>query len=166
MDWHVVSVTSRMELETVRRINSGGFVAHCPVYQKKYARRDRGRYLARIKIEPLFPGYIFVQRDDVFRKDAFETTKIKLMVFRKALLTDAQMSVINSTALGLTMAAQQITSAASIRRGDLLQLLHGAMQGEPVEALQVRKDQILIRWKERVGWRDAWINRTALGKAI
>jgi hypothetical protein len=47
-----------------------------------------------------------------------------------------------------------------------MQILHGALQGEPVEVLQAKKDQLLIRWKDKPGWRDAWVSRTALGKAV
>lgn len=166
--WHVVSVTSRMELDTVARINSGGFVAHCPTYQKKYRAGRRSRIFLRTRIEPLFTGYIFVRADAAFRKDKFETSKVRLMVFRKSLLTEEQMTVINSTALELTMASHQSSAAFPIRPGEIMQILHGAMQGDHVEVLRARKDQILVSFKaeKRAGWRPAWINRTSLGRAI
>lgn len=164
--WHVVSVTSRMELDTVARINSGGFVAHCPTYQKKYRAGRRSRIFLRTRIEPLFTGYIFVRENAAFRKDNFENSKVRLMVFRKTLLTEAQMTVINSTALELTMASQEFPMACPVKPGDILQILHGAMQGDDVEVLRARKDQVLVSFKRRAGWRPAWINRTSLGRAV
>lgn len=166
--WHVVSVTSRMELDTVARISQAGLIAHCPTFQKKYRTGRRARLFLRTRIEPLFTGYIFVRENAAFRKDNFETSKVRLMVFRKTLLTEEQMTMINSTALELTLASEQLPGAFPIKPGDLMQILHGAMQGDHVEVLRARKDQILVSFKaeKRAGWRPAWINRTALGKAI
>ena len=164
--WHVVSVNSRMEIETANRINDGGFIAHCPTFQKKYGGRNGARHFLKLKIEPLFPSYIFVQRDDAFRKDLFETTKVKLIVFRKQLLTDAQMTVINCTANDLTLAQSQSVRAIPIKRGDVMQILHGAMRGEPVDVLEARKARVLVGFKDRPGFRPVWINSSSLARAV
>lgn len=164
--WCAMTVTGGWEVKTVERINSGGFIAHCPVYSKKYRARWRGSNLMRVRSEPLFGGYIFVQHDAAFRKGKFETTQVMLGFIRGGFISDAQMSVINSTAMELTLAQSKATVSLAIKRGDVMQILHGAMQGEPVEALQARKDQVLIRWKERIGWKDAWINRSSLGRVV
>ena len=161
-----MSVSTRQEIETAARINSAGFIAHCPVYQKKYRTGLRARVFLRTKIEPLFPGYLFVRSDAAFTKDLFETSKVRLMVFRKQLLTEQQMAVINSTALDLTLAQSKAGGVLPIKRGAVMQILHGAMQGDSVEVLEAKKDSLLIRWKERPGWRDVWINASSLGRAV
>lgn len=164
--WCALTVTTGWEVKTVERISEAGFVAHCPVFQKKYRIRGRAPNLHRIKFEPLFAGYIFLKPAPNFRREKFETTRVSIARVRGGPITDAQMTLINATALELTMLQSKTTHGVEIRRGDVMQILHGAMAGEPVEALQVRKDQVMIRWKERAGWKDVWINRTALGKAI
>lgn len=166
MSWHVVSLNSRMEIETAARINSAGFVAHCPVFEKRIRCGRRGRGFMKLKTEPLFPGYIFVQRNDAFTKDLFETSKVKLMVFRKSFVTDAQMSVINSTALDLTMAQSKTVQALKIKRGDVMQILHGAMQGEPVDVLEVRRETIKVVLKRFSGAVPVTINAGSLGRAV
>ena len=166
MNWHVVSVNSRMEIEIAERINSAGFTALCPTWIKKSGHHRGGKHFFRTRIEVLFPCYFFVAQDDAFRKEHFESSKAHLTVFRKRLLTDEAMQMVQSTAMALTMAQSQTTHSLVIKRGDLMQILHGAMQGEPVEVLQARKDELLIRWKDKPGWRDAWVSRAALGKAI
>ena len=166
MNWHVVSVNSRQEIEIARRISEAGFIATCPTWVKKIGQRRRGEQFFSTRIEVLFPCYLFVAENFAFRPDQFESSKTRLTVLRKGLLTDEAMSVIQSTAMELTMQQTKMTTSLVIKRGDLMQILHGAMQGEPVEVLQARKDQLLIRWKDKPGWRDAWVSRAALGKAI
>jgi len=73
--------------------------------------------------------------------------------------------MIQSTALDLTMAQQKVTHGIAIKRGDMLQILHGALQGEPVEVLQVRKDRILIRLKRLERFTSVEIGAESLGKA-
>lgn len=162
----VYTVTSGWELKTTERILSAGFNATCPIYSKKYRVRLRGMNLFKLRNDPLFSGYIFIEPDEAFRKEKFETTRVHLQRVRGGMISPAQMSVINSTAMELSLAQSQTTHSLVIKRGDLMQILHGAMQGEPVEVLQARKDELLIRWKDKPGWRDAWVSRAALGKAI
>lgn len=167
MNWHVVSVNSRSELEITERINSAGFVAVCPTWIKKYGLRRRGQEFFSTRIEVLYPRYFFVAQNNDFRPEDFESSKTRLTVFRKGLLTDEAMSVINSVALDLTMAQTKMTHSLAIKRGDMMQVLHGALQGEPVEVLQVRKERILIRFK-RAGleaFRQVEIGAESLGKA-
>lgn len=165
-NWCALTVTGGWELATVRRISEAGFEAHCPVYSKKYRVRGRAPNLFRIKSEPLFPTYVFLRPAPNFRREKFETTRVSIIRVRGGFITDEQMTLINLTANELTMIQSKTTQSMVVRRGDVMQILHGAMQGEPVEVLQAKKDEILIRWRERAGWRDVWINRTALGKAI
>ena len=164
--WHVVSVSTRQEIETASRINSAGFVAHCPTYQKKYARHRGGRYFSRSLTVPLFPGYIFVSVDDAFRKDLFERANLRLMVFRKNMISEGQMAVINSTALDLTLAQSKTHRVLPIKRGDVMQILHGAMQGEPVEVLEARREKITVILKRFAGAFPITINASSLGRAV
>ena len=166
MNWHVVSVNSRQELEITERINSSGLIATCPTWVKKYNSHHGHRHLIKTRIEVLFPCYLFVGENINFRPEKFESSKTRLTVLRKGLLTDEAMNVIQSTALGLTMAQQKATHGLQINRGDVMQLLHCALQGEPVEVLEARKTRVFIRFKYKPEWKDAWVDRTALGKAV
>ena len=164
--WHVVSVSTRQEIETAARINSAGFIAHCPVYQKKYRATRRDKHFFKTRIEPLFPAYIFIRPDAAFRIDKFETSKARLSVFWKTLLTDDVMAVINSTALDLTMAQSKTAGVLPIKRGDVMQILHGAMQGEPVEVLEARRERITVILKRFAGAFPITINASSLGRAV
>ncbi len=165
MSWHVVSVNSRSELEITQRISDAGFIAVCPTWVRRSTRSRNGKHLISTKIEVLFPRYLFVAENNDFRPERFESSKTRLTVFRKRLLTDEALSMIQSTALDLTMAQQKVTHGIAIKRGDMMQILHGALQGEPVEVLQVRKDRILIRLKRLERFTSVEIGAESLGKA-
>lgn len=162
----VYTVTSGWELKTTERILSAGFNAHCPIYSKKYRTRRRAVNLFQMRNEPLFAGYIFIEPDAAFRKEKFETTKVHLLRVRGGMISSDQMTVIQSTAMELTLAQSITTEGLVIKRGDVMQILHGAMQGDHVEILQARKEALLVRFKMRPEWKDAWVSRAALGKAI
>lgn len=167
MNWHVVSVNSRQELEVSKRISDAGFISTCPTWVKKYSVCRRGRHYPSTKIEVLYPRYLFVAENPNFRATDFESSKTRLTVFRKGLLTDEAMTLIQLTANDLTMAQQKMTNSLTIKRGDVMQVLHGALQGEPVEVLQVRRERVLIRFK-RAGletFRQIEIGAESLGKA-
>ena len=166
MAWHVVSVNSRTELEITKRISDAGFISHCPTWVRKCGHHIGGRHFFKTRIEVLFPTYLFVAEDIGFRKEEFESSKTRLTVFRKRLLTDEAMAMINSTANDLTAAQSKMTHSLTIKRGDVMQVLHGALQGEPVEVLQVRRDRILIRLKRVERFTQVEINASSLGKAI
>lgn len=57
--WYAVQTKSRDERLAVENLNRQGFVTHLPLI--KVARHRRGRWQGTI--EPLFPGYLFVQLD-------------------------------------------------------------------------------------------------------
>lgn len=172
--WHVVSVTSRMELDTVARISQAGFVAHCPTFQKKYGPRRRGAHLFRTVDVPLFPSYILTDRDAALRIEKFVTPSVWLSVHWNSLLTQDHVDFFEEVAKDMTNAngdleayrMAKMPKPAKIDIGDIVQILHGAMQGDHVEVLRARKDQVLVDFKRRAGWRPAWINRTSLGRAV
>ena len=58
-NWYAVQTKSRGERLAVENLNRQGFVTHLPLI--KAARHRRGRWQGTI--EPLFPGYLFVQLD-------------------------------------------------------------------------------------------------------
>lgn len=163
--WWVVSVNSRTEIETARRISEAGFIAQCPTWVKKSGHHFGGRHSIKTKIEVLFPCYLFVAVDPKFNKDVFESSKTRLTVHRKRTLTDETMTFINSTANGLTMAQTKVTHSLTIKRGDLMQILHWALQGEPVEVLKAKRNQILVAFKDKPGYRPIWIDAAQLGRA-
>lgn len=166
MNWHVVSVNSPREIEITQRINSAGFAAVCPTWIKKFGHHRGGRHFFQTRVEVLFPRYLFVAENIDFRKEEFESSKAHLTVFRKRLLTDEAIQMVQSTAMQLTLAQSNMTHSLVIKRGDVMQILHGAMQGDHVEILQARKEALLVRFKMRPEWKDAWVSRAALGKAV
>lgn len=57
--WYAVQTKSRNEQQALEHLNRQGFTSHLPLI--KAARHRRGRWQGTI--EPLFPGYLFVQLD-------------------------------------------------------------------------------------------------------
>ncbi|GAA4652475.1 transcription/translation regulatory transformer protein RfaH [Kistimonas scapharcae] len=51
-EWYLLRSKPRQELRAVEHLERQGFTAYCPMLQKKKAR-----------IEPLFPGYVFLQHE-------------------------------------------------------------------------------------------------------
>lgn len=104
-------------------------------------------------MEPLFPSYIFVRADGAFHKDKFETAKVRLTVFRKQLLTDSQMEMIQSTALSLTAMQNRTHTPLRIKRGELMRIIYGDWQGKIVSAkVDERNGRVTIEFKDEPGW--------------
>ncbi len=59
LNWYAVQTKSRGERQALENLNRQGFVTHLPLI--KAARHRRGRWQGTV--EPLFPGYLFVQLD-------------------------------------------------------------------------------------------------------
>lgn len=148
--WHVAAVTSRMEIETVNRINSGGFVAHCPKYVVKVQRRRWSRAFTRTIILPLFPTYIFIRPDAAFRKDIFEDSKVRLCFLPHGFVTDDQMTGINLMANTLTVEGSRAMQPIIFKPDEIVQVLHAAMAGKPVKVLEVRRKgtKLLVEFTE------------------
>lgn len=155
MNWHVVSLNTRQEIETAKRISDAGFVARCPVFVKKSGHHRGGKHFFRTRVEPLFPAYIFVQADDAFQKHLFETSKVRLTVFRKKLLSEMQMEMIESTALNLTAMQNRTHVPLKIKRGELMRILYGEWQGKLVKAsCDERNGRVKIEFQDEPEWRD------------
>lgn len=170
MAWHVVSVNSRMELEIANRISAAGFIAHCPTYLKRYGIVRRGRHFYSQKIDVLFPSYIFLQRtwindddDDAFRYSEFETSKTRLTVFRRRLISDEQMTVVNSTANDLSLMQSRTKVSLKIKRGELMRLLHGDWTGKTVRAkCDERSGRVKIEFEDHKDWHPITVPADAL----
>lgn len=164
--WHVVSVSTRQEIETASRINSAGFIAHCPTYIRRRRVWRHGKFSFQQETAALFPGYIFLLHVPSFRKEKFETMRVRLSIFFGATLSEDHMEKINSTAL--EVAAQQAAGAqrVKIRAGEVMQIIHGVMMGEPVEVLRVSRDTVLVQLKRFAGARPVAINASSLGRAV
>ncbi len=156
-----------MELDTVARINAAGFSARTPTWQKRIRRPYRSGEILRTVTEPLFPSYIFLKQDDAFRADKFQTEKNWLTVFWGCrLITEEEMKKIDALADTLTAAQSRTAYSLPVRRGDMLQVIHGLMIGDRVKVLREAQEQLEVDFLDRPGWRPAWINRTSLGRAI
>lgn len=166
MNWHVVSVNSRMEIETAQRINSAGFNSYCPTWLKKIRRPNRGGVFFRSKIEPLFPSYIFIAEDAAFRKDEFETERLRLTVFHKVLLTDAQLAEVRLIEMKVASEMMKTKVAFKVDVGDVMQIIEGLMMGEPVEVERVDRGRLLVHRKLQKDARPFWISRASVGKAV
>lgn len=164
--WHAVQTNSGYEIKSAARISEAGFNAVCPVWTKKIRRPNRGGIFFRSKIEPLFVGYFFLKADESFRKSDFETEKVRLKIFRNALLTDQQMSEV--MVIELKVAAEQMKAkhGLKVEVGEVVQILNGVMTGEPVEVTRVGKGTVLVQLKRLTGSMPFWINTDSLGKAI
>jgi transcription antitermination factor NusG len=165
--WHVAAVNTRLEIETADRINSAGFVAYCPTWEKKSGHHRGTRHFFKTKREPLFPSYLFVQRDAAFSVDQFQTEKSWLTVFWGCrLISEDEMKKIRALATSLTEAQSRTIHMLPIKRGDMLQVIHGLMTGDRVKVLRTAQAQIEVAFLDKPGYRPAWINRSSLAKAI
>ena len=149
--WHVVSVTSRMELDTVARISQAGFVALCPTYIAKSRIRVRERVIVRTKIRPMFPTYAFIRPDAAFRKDIFEDSKTRIVFLPNGFITDEQMADINAMANKLTLEQSRVSEPIVFRPGESVQVLTAAMAGKQLKVLEVRRkgSTLLVQFVER-----------------
>lgn len=164
--WHAVMCNSRMEIEIAERINSGGVIAHCPTYQKKYRTGRHTAVFFKTAKSPLFPSYIFVDADASFDKEKFETSVIRLMVFRRCVIRADQMDVINLTASDLTAAQARSASPLRIKRGDIMRVLHGAMAGKTAKALnEIRGELIDVEFADYPG-RSVKVRVDSLARAV
>ena len=145
----VVRVPSGTEFVVADRIAKAGYATVCPQYMERL-RPSRGRVWVRASvIRPLFPTYIFVRHDPDFRPAKFETTRIRLQVFRSRLVTDAEMTLINEVAMERSVSDARGKVRQPIKRGDVMELLHGILRGEPVDVLHVRKERIIVQLRRK-----------------
>lgn len=166
--WHVVSVTSRMELDTVARISQAGFVAHCPTYVAKSRIRMHGRVIIRTKIRPLFQTYAFIVPDASFRKDIFEDSKTRICFLPNGLITDEQMTDINAIANKLTLEGSRTMEPIVFKQDEIVQVLHAAMAGRPIKVLEVLRKgkQLRVQWTEYPNSHPFVIDAASVAKAV
>ena len=166
MNWQTMAVTNGWEVKTAERISKAGFVAHCPVYEKKYRSRRRGAIFLVDPKAPLFSGYIFVVPDPHFRREKFETTRVTLARVRGGLISDAQMTMINSTAMELSMIQSRTFAPVKIKRDELMMLVNGNWAGKIVK---VRHDEkggwVGIDFVDHPEWRPIKVARESLVRA-
>lgn len=166
MNWQTMAVTSGWEVKTAERINSSGFIAHCPVYVRKFRSRRRAPTYLVDATAPLFSGYIFIVPDPNFRREKFETTRVTLSRVRGGLISDEQMRVINSTALELTMIQSKTYAPVKIKRDELMMLVNGNWAGKMVK---VRHDEkggwVGIDFVDHPDWRPVKVPRERLVRA-
>ena len=119
-----------------------------------------GRHFYSQKIDPLFPSYVFLKRtwdadddDDAFRKSIFETSKIRLTLIGGALISDEQMSAVNSTANELSMIQSRVRSGLKIKRGEVMRLIYSDLSGKRVVVkCDERNGRVKIDFVDHPGW--------------
>lgn len=138
--WWVVRTLGGAEFAVTGSILAAGFEAYCPTYTA----RHRNRYGHRDEVieseRPLFPGYLFVRPDHRFRREAFETSRIKLQVFRSSPVSDGVVDAVRATAAE----ASKVAVERKIEAGDFATLLRGVLKGESARVLRVRGQQALV----------------------
>jgi transcription antitermination factor NusG len=140
--WHVMRIYAGAEFAVCSAMTAAGYVAYCPAYIE---RRRKGGFYSKDRQEialPLFPGYAFVQHDSTFRKEAFETARIKISVFRTSYLRDDQMDAIRDTA----NEASKVTTERKIVPGQFAKLLHGVLKGESAKVLRIKGHRALLEF--------------------
>lgn len=137
--WWVVRTLGGAEFAVTGSILAAGFEAYCPTYTA----RHRNRYGHRDEIieaeRPLFPGYLFLRPDPRFR-EAFETSRIKLQVFRSSPVSDGVIDAVRATAAE----ASKVAVERKVEAGDFATLLRGVLKGESARVLRVRGQQALV----------------------
>jgi transcription antitermination factor NusG len=143
--WYAVSVTPRYEIDTAKRISESGVVAYCPTVEKKYRQRRHVAEFSRVKFRPLFGGYIFIQPDASFRKDAFEDSRTKLIVWWRVRVSEQQMDIVRETETALAEAAKKTPGGVIVRAGDVVALRNALFAGESLQVLEVRKNKLVVQ---------------------
>lgn len=166
MNWHVVSVTSGYEIKSAARISDAGFNAVCPTWLRKIRRPHRGGILFRSKIEPLFSRYFFVQENESFQKSKFETETVRLKVLRNGVLTPEQMQEVRLIEMKVASEQMRAKHALRVEVGEVIQVIHGIMQGEPVVVSKIGKGTVEVRLQRIDGARPFWINADSVAKAV
>ena len=157
-----------MEIDVTRKINSAGFIAHCPTFVHRVVRGRWGRAFSRTKIMPLFPGYTFIRPDAAFRKDIFEDSKTWLAFLPYGIITEEQMAGINAIANKLTLEASRTGYPIVFKRDEIVQVLHAAMAGRPVKVLEVLKKggQLRVQFTEDRNAHPFIIDADSVAKAV
>jgi transcription antitermination factor NusG len=140
--WHVMRIYAGAEFAVCSAMTAAGFVAYCPAYIERRRNRYGHRGAMMEYALPLFPGYAFVQHDTSFRKEAFETARIKISVFRTSYLRDDQMDAIRDTA----NEASKVTTERKIVPGQFAKLLHGVLKGESAKVLRIKGQRALLEF--------------------
>lgn len=157
-----------MEIETVRRINSAGFVAHCPTFIKKYRTTRKAGHFFKTRTEPLFSTYIFIKPDAAFRSDIFEDSRTRLYFLPNGYVTNAQMTDINAMANKLTLEGSRTGEPIVFKPGEIVQALHAAMAGKPIMVLEVLRKggKLRVQLTEHPGSHSFVIDSGSVAKAV
>ena len=138
--WRVVKVFQGSALDVALRMRTGGVEAYCPAYTT----RRRCRYGRRGQIveheRALFPSYLFARVGDGFRVEAFERARCKLIVFRKAVLSDAQIDAVRSTAFMVSA----ISDCTQVVPGALVEFWRGVLAGARADVLKIRGQRAVV----------------------
>lgn len=125
--WFAVQTRAKQEAVAVENLERQGFITYCPTL--KTARRVRGRHVSRI--EPLFPGYVFVQVDPTQQSIApIRSTRGAVGVVRfagqPATVPDALIARLKA-AHGMPQAP--IVAEELFRDGETVQVVEGPLAG-------------------------------------
>lgn len=140
--WHVMRIYAGAEFAVCAAMTSAGYVAYCPRFVERHRNRSVRKSELLERVTPLFPGYAFVQHEARFRKEAFETARVKISVFRASWLRDDQMDEIKATEAG----ANIVAADRKIVQGQFAKLLHGVLKGESAKVLRIKGQRALLEF--------------------
>lgn len=138
--WQVVRTLAGAEFAVTGQMLAAGFAATCPSFVVRRRNRYGNRDEMTEALRPLFPGYLFLRPDPRFRREAFETGRIRLRVFHQPRLSDGVVDALRVTALE----ASKVAVVKKIEPGDFATMLRGVLKGESAKVLKVRGAQALI----------------------
>lgn len=134
--WHAVRVFAGVEFSVAEKILTAGFDAYCPSYQTRQRSRYARKEVLREVERALFPGWLFVRKDENFRKRAFETSRTSLQVFYNPLVSEERIEAIRATA--------EAASRWRVTDGDFGLIVRGALGGELAKVIRVRGHRAVV----------------------
>jgi hypothetical protein len=160
--WWATRVPGGWEFEISARIKNAGFNSYCPEYISRRRKWTKRGYIFTTGKFPLLANYIFIARDDAFRKQKFETAKIRLRIFREKLVSDAELTTINEVAMAQSI-AQAKGHPAKIDRNAIVELEHALLSGKRARVMEVGRR---IKVQLLSGGLPFEVEREAVGRVI
>jgi transcription antitermination factor NusG len=139
--WHAARTNGGAEFAVTGAILAAGLDAYCPSYSVRRKSRygHRGEFIDCI--HALFPTYLFVRAGQNFRREQFETARIKIQLFRGGLVSQDVIDAVKATAAEVGNVA---TTVNRIEAGAFVKMMRGILRGDVAKVVKVKGQQAII----------------------
>ena len=157
MPWLVVRLTKGNAIDAARKLREANLEAYCPVETILRAHRGDPTKKLREQFRPLFPGYLFVNKDAGGTPEATDLDFVlgskmaaHFMSFKDKWLLALDKDILHCREIEATIrqdALQNRTSARAWKPGDLVTILRGVLAGAMGTVLDVRRRNLFVAVK-------------------